>query len=67
MPWSVATLTERWWDYLHGYATGRFRRFFPEDPPEPASQGCRSGQARARVAVQEETGIEGSSLTAKGF
>jgi hypothetical protein len=20
MPWSEATVTERWWDYLHGYA-----------------------------------------------
>jgi hypothetical protein len=32
MPWGDATVTERWWDFLYGYATCRWKRFFPDDP-----------------------------------
>lgn len=36
MPWADATVTERWWDFLYGYLTCRWKRLFPDDPPEPA-------------------------------
>eukprot|EP01035_Chromulina_nebulosa_P011591 gene11591-15483_t len=36
MPWSEATLTERWWNYLHGYEKCRWKPFFPDSPSASA-------------------------------
>ncbi|WP_441242505.1 hypothetical protein [Tardiphaga sp. 768_D3_N2_1] len=35
MPWGEASVTETWWDYFYGYATYRWKRFFPDEPPRP--------------------------------
>jgi hypothetical protein len=50
VPWAVAGLTEGWWDSFYGYAKGKWKPLYPDEPdglpelaesepPRPAGPG----------------------------
>lgn len=32
-PWSEAGFTERWWNFIYGFESCRWKPFFPDSPP----------------------------------
>jgi hypothetical protein len=46
VPWDAASLTESWWDSFYGFAKGKWRPIFPDQPhdqPEPPEPPQPSG------------------------
>jgi len=44
LPWARASLTERWWNFVHGFEDVEWTPFYPDaprrdDPDTPPSQG----------------------------
>lgn len=35
VPWEAASVTERWFNVIYGYEKCRWKRFYPDEPPEP--------------------------------